>query len=1431
MSRSPSRAARAGARGVASSPAVAGFRPAVVALAAALAIQAHAQTAVHGTATVHQDGNRTTVTTTNGAGHRSVINWQHFGVAAGATTHFAQPDALSTSINRVNGGTRSDILGTLSSNGRLVLVNPSGIAFGANASVDTAGFTASALGLSEADAIAGRLLFQGGSNKITVEGGAKILANGGDVVLVGSQVQVERHAVIESNGATILAAGEKVEITGRGLEGIRMEMQAGNEALNLGTLKGDAVGIFASTLKHSGIVQANALSAEGGRVVLKAVGGDALVNGSITARGNGGKGGSIDVLGERVGLFAGATLDASGTQGGGSVRVGGDYQGGNPDVPNAKAVYVDERALILADATVQGDGGRVIVWSDDMTRMHGRISARGGEQGGNGGFAEVSGKKYLEYTGFADLRATQGRMGTLLLDPQDVTIVDGPAGSSVGTFPIAETPPNAITEPGSKFEPTNSNGSVILNDDHLNAQLASAHVVVKTDSAVENESGGQITVAAGADINWTSASDLKLEADKGITIEGVIRATNANAGLLLEAKNGSITDGTSGSIQVESLYATATGGSVILDNGHNVSVIAGTTATPGQSFVYHGAQSYSVGSVSTAWGGGSGVSSGTVSLVSADDLSINAAVTGAAGGSVSVEAGRYLSVNSGIDSNGGNVKLQGGTVSSEGAIYIGAAGSVTSDGGQIELESLQSDEGGTSLRVAGAVNAATGLIKVTAQSLEVIGLGALRRTGPGDVQLFVDGLDLTGASGNAIESTNGRVVINPLSATAGVAILGTGGIDIDGGLNLSHDDLNKIATRTLVVGNGTLPMAITLSGDIDLQPAQIQELSLISQTSITQASTGTLRVAAVNLDADTVHVDNAGNQVGRVSGRYNSEFSFASDTALTIGTVDGIAGVLMKTPAPTPSPAPPRTLSITSQQALTVDADVNGVQVSLGGDTVQAANGVEISALSGSALLSVSASGNGANNLGGATLTSDAYTSLSMGGTTTLGNIETVSLALNGSESASQYQQQAGTSIQAGYLGLDVSTSGSNVELLNAGNVIDTVDGEVSGTMRIASQGDMSIGALAAENVKLMAANLYSDSDSSIDATGYVELKGTSSSSVIDVRGTYITAGGQVSLSNAGDAVLGSVFADTLSADLAGSLTQDAMGGDVWIQIATGTTLNVTGAVDLAESSNNRLGYVSGTVGGNVDLSGVSGVAAAGLSSGGNIAIVGRPNIMSLVPPPEPSDLDLIGNVTASGSVTLTSDTQILVQATSAVSGASLMLDAPVTSVYGKLLPGGAGGIGAVNVNGDISFLQGGTMEMDVASTSSFDTLYVMGAATTDSASAILVKDLTGNTLAGSFQPTTLGPGSALAFALPSAWTVSSGQPYVITAAVAPTPVAAPPAPAPASTPQVEEAKQESNNTLTTFLDLFNEEVERQEGDKDRIGKDDIVVTDTACAR
>src|SRR5256885_2214220 len=100
--------------------------------------------------------------------------------------------------------------------------------------------------------------------------------------------------------------------------------------------------------------------------------------------------GGVKLLADEVNVSGNARIDASGERGGGEILIGGNAHGAGPE-QNALTTYVGPVVVINADATRAGDGGKVIVWSNDTTRAYGSISARGGEQSGNGGFIETSG--------------------------------------------------------------------------------------------------------------------------------------------------------------------------------------------------------------------------------------------------------------------------------------------------------------------------------------------------------------------------------------------------------------------------------------------------------------------------------------------------------------------------------------------------------------------------------------------------------------------------------------------------------------------------------------------------------------------------------------------------------------------------------------------------------------------------------------------------------------------------------------------------------------------------------------------------------------------------------------------------------------------------------------------------------------------------------
>ncbi|MFN7306183.1 MAG: GLUG motif-containing protein, partial [Acetobacteraceae bacterium] len=211
----------------------------------------------------------------------------------------------------------------------------------------------------------------------------------------------------------------------------------------------------------------------------------------------------------------GAEVNASGATGGGRVRIGGDRLG-QGDLPRAQRVSVDNASVIRADATRRGDGGDIVLWSEGRTDFAGRISARGGAEGGRGGEAEVSSRGVLNYTGWTDLRAPLGAWGTLLLDPDNSTIS------------------NDTQTTGAGFTATTDNS--VINAGTLVTALGGANVTVSTGLAGSaGTQAGNITLAVP--LTWSSASNLTLQAAGQITLNGAVTATAG--GLTLQAGSSS----------------------------------------------------------------------------------------------------------------------------------------------------------------------------------------------------------------------------------------------------------------------------------------------------------------------------------------------------------------------------------------------------------------------------------------------------------------------------------------------------------------------------------------------------------------------------------------------------------------------------------------------------------------------------------------------------------------------------------------------------------------------------------------------------------------------------------------------------------------------------------------------------------------------------
>jgi len=517
---------------------------------------------VNGQVTINQAGNLLSVTNSP----NSVINWQSFSIGANEITRFTQQSAASAVLNRVTGTAGridpSVILGAMQSNGRVFLLNPSGIVFGAGAQVDVAGLVASSLNLSNADFLGGRLRFTevAGAGAVMNQG-AIHAASGGQVYLVGPAV-TNSGVITSPRGEVILAAGNSVELVNPGTPNLRVEITApGNEAKNLGDIVAEAgrVGIYAGLINHSGTIRADrAVATDDGRVILKATkditleagsvitangptggsviiqsGDTTLVSGSIEATGSAGKGGTVQVLGNLVGLMGEASINASGETGGGTVLVGGDLGGRNAGVQNAFRTYFGPNAVINADAIGSGDGGKVIVWSDDATRAYGTITARGGARSGDGGFVETSGKNYLDVEGIrVGTIAPSGAVGTWLLDPVDGMVIHQAGGSPVGSpfgpaanFTISDSTINATLASTNLTIQTSGgstgSGDIVFQDDSV-AIVSSGGGRVLTFSADRDlVLRGSITASGGTlDVNLNATGEVKTPAGASFTLNG-----------------------------------------------------------------------------------------------------------------------------------------------------------------------------------------------------------------------------------------------------------------------------------------------------------------------------------------------------------------------------------------------------------------------------------------------------------------------------------------------------------------------------------------------------------------------------------------------------------------------------------------------------------------------------------------------------------------------------------------------------------------------------------------------------------------------------------------------------------------------------------------------------------------------------------------------
>jgi filamentous hemagglutinin family protein len=348
-----------------------------------------------GSATIQQSGNRVDV---HQATDRAVIDWRSFSIAPGEITQFHQPSAGSIALNRVTGADPSRIFGTLRANGRVFLINPNGIMFGAGSRVDVSGLVATTSNIRNEDFMAGRMEFSIPSlnpQASVVNEGDISIADAGYAALVAPHVR--NSGVINARlGRVTLGAADAfaIDLYGDDLVTFRVgvgrtpvdadgnpvdslidnqgSILAGGGIVRLATHNVEAV--VRNVINTDGVIYANTIERRDGKIILGAAG-----KGAISAKGElSATGGSIEIAGNEDISLSGTRIAATDV----AINADADKSGAgdlNAGTSGGDAILTD---IDIDTAAGNDEGGRVVITGDRVAILGASTIDASGEAGG-----------------------------------------------------------------------------------------------------------------------------------------------------------------------------------------------------------------------------------------------------------------------------------------------------------------------------------------------------------------------------------------------------------------------------------------------------------------------------------------------------------------------------------------------------------------------------------------------------------------------------------------------------------------------------------------------------------------------------------------------------------------------------------------------------------------------------------------------------------------------------------------------------------------------------------------------------------------------------------------------------------------------------------------------------------------------------------------
>ncbi|MGY0781699.1 filamentous hemagglutinin N-terminal domain-containing protein [Azospirillum argentinense] len=1040
---------------------------------------------------------------------KAIINWKSFSIDAGEKVTFQQPSASSVTLNRVTGNDPSKIMGSLSANGTVMLVNPNGVVIGAGAKVDVGGLVATTANISDANFMAGKYQFDQASTKPNA-----MVVNEGDITVKDSGLaalvapHVRNSGVIRAklgkvalggaetftldfhgDGLISFDASSAVKTVAKDADGkpvAALVVNSGEIAAEGGsvTLSARAVkGVIDNVINTDGVIKATSVGSANGKIVLS--GGDTgkvNIGGTVDAsgRGEGQTGGTVVATGAEIAVKKNARVDASGSKGGGEVAIGSKT--GRSGTWSDK-VTVEAGATLSADAVKSGKGGSVTVLSQKSTKHAGKISARGGAEGGDGGFAEVSSHKDITLTGSVDLTAPKGAAGTFLLDPESLRIVSSAGGSQDGAA---------------------ADGTIGVNDPNLGSgdavNTVSKQVLesIAGNANIVLEASGLITVETSLDLQTIAGHSFTLRSltSSGIAFTDASYEIRTNGGDIVLEANGMASSLTN----IGKL--TTRGGAVRLTATDHVQLgnLIDTTPVSGSAGVVSvNAQSGSL----TALDAGR-IVGGPVTLTAGGSIGASGAAVSTSSSQLSLVTGGNLFVTNDQTLTDLSVTSTHRTVGVDSQFFLASTGltfTATDSAGGTALDTISQVGGLNSFAFrsdrniqVGTVNAGAGSVALTSTAGNITGTGASLLTG-GALTLTARG---SSGSNGAIGTSS--QVLN----TAGGSLTATAG---SGGINLSNTGALTLAnlisggfttiaaTGNLTVGAvaiGSNTLTLTSSGGSILNDADasttISSYSLVLNAAGSIGTSGTaLTAGSYNIDATSgaggVFLTTSGSAVLGSIVSTNGDVAITTGGTTTIGTITSANG--------TSSIAVTANGTVSDITATTVDAGAAG------NVTLTTANG-SISALSG-------------------TITGDNVT-LTAGGSTSTVMVNTAAKRLTVTNNAGNV-----TVMQTGAVTVDnITSTGSSISLtVNGGAATLGTIKTTAGAISVTATGGAILGKDANNRLSANAISLSTDG-------------------AIGSFGTHLrTSTGSLTLSNVGD-----LYLDNSGVILTGlSITNRHVGG------------------------------------------------------------------------------------------------------------------------------------------------------------------------------------------------------------------------------------------------------------------------------------------------